>query len=251
MRGNLILEFLDQKGGQATIREIAEELNISEMTARRDVNKLEQAGLISRFFGGASLNQGILMEQALPIRNQNLSDEKKAMGIMACEYVNDGDTICIGTGTTLNHFARQLSKKTVTVVTTSIFTSMSLADTGLSVYLAGGKINYNHMYTYGEGAVNFLKSMNFNTAFISAAGMSINKGISEYTEEGALIKKTMVEQAEKVVLLVDHTKFSRDRPFRAIEFTDIDVVITDKLPNIEYQELFKKNEIELVIVETK
>jgi len=245
----MILELLDERGGQATIKEIAEDLNISEMTARRDVSKLEQSGLVSRFFGGVSLNRGILIEQALPIRNQNLSAEKKIIGQKALEYVNDGDTICVGTGTTLNHFAKQLAGKNVTVVTTSIFTSMSLGDSGLTVYLAGGKINYQHMYTYGEGAINFYRTMNFDTAFISAAGFSLEGGISEYTEESALIKRTMVEQSKKVVILVDHTKFSRERPFRSIEIEDVDVVITDKMPDSQYLEIFEKNKIELVVVE--
>ncbi len=245
----MILELLDERGGQATIKEIAEGLNISEMTARRDVSKLEQSGLVSRFFGGVSLNKGILIEQALPIRNQTLSIEKKAIGLKAIQYVNDGDTICIGTGTTIGHFAKHLSGKNATVVTTSIYTSMNLGDSGLVVYLAGGKINYQHMYTYGEGAINFYKSMNFNTAFISAAGFSLGGGISEYTEESALIKRTMVEQSKKVVILVDHTKFSRDRPFRSIEIEDLDVVITDRLPDREYLEIFEKNKIELVVVE--
>lgn len=243
-----ILDLLKQKN-TLSIKEISDELQVSEMTIRRDVAKIEETGVIRRCFGGVTLNKGVLMDQALPVRASNMPEEKKAIAREANKFVEDGDTICLDNGTTICQLAKLVASKKIIVATTSLSAGMNATKGEAKVYLTGGEINIQFMHTFGSGAEEFYRSMNFDIAFIGAAGITLKGGVLEFTKENAVLKKTMSQQSQKTILLADHTKFGKTAPFHSLELKQLFAVITDQIPSKEYMDYFKKLGIKLIVAD--
>lgn len=247
-----ILKLLQEEvlGGEETIvsiKRLSDLLKVSEMTIRRDVARMEEAGEIIRSFGGISLNTGNCIEYTPPIRANNMPKEKKEIAGRAAEMVRGGQCLCIGTGSTLVHLAKLISGMNIIVTTSSISAAINASKGATEVHLVGGKLNLQHMLTTGYYTDNFYHNMNFDIAFVGTAGISLKGGVSEYTEISASIKRTMCERAAVKVLLVDHTKFSVEKPFKSMEIKEFDYIITDKAPDNVYKEYFKEHGVTLLL----
>lgn len=245
-RREYILELL-QEHDTLAVREIAQRLHVSEMTVRRDLIKMEQEGSVYRSFGGVSFVKGLYIERPIAVRAADMPQEKRKMAMIAANMVEDGDSVFLDGGTTIYELSKYLAKKRIYIATSSIQTSMGASKGIATVYLSGGQVDKKYKILLGPSAQRFYRSINCKYAFVSAGGVSIDKGVTEYTEEGAALKRTMLEQAEIKVLIVDHTKFDVARLFKSADLRTFHFVITDQQPQQAYCTFFKENQIELII----
>lgn len=234
-----IQEILTQKS-TVSISELMEVFGTSDMTIRRDLDELASRGVCQRIHGGAiSLRVMEYPHDAYPHfsqREMSQVQEKTAIAQEAVRRVATGEVIAIDTGTSAAYLAHALrSLNSITVITNSLgvlaqlfdVTSIALISPGgaLSIERAGG--SGGDLAFVGPIAVQTLRGFRPNKAFISASGISVVDGISNAGLFQAEIKRTLIEIAEEVILIADHTKFNRVGGILVAGMENFHTVITD------------------------
>lgn len=245
-----IFALLEEKTA-LTVREVSDMLGVSEMTVRRDLTKMEKEGTVQRSFGGVSLAKGLILEQAMPMRAANMPKAKRLMAKLAADLVEDGDSVALDTGTTINELAKYIARKNIFIVTSSIHVALAAGQGHATVHLSGGEMNKGFFTLFGPSAEAHYNGLNYKYAFVGAAGVTIDAGVTEFTEDAASLKRTMLAQAQVRVLLADHTKFGVAKLFKAVKMEQFDILITDKPPSQDYLDCFGEAGIKVIIADAE
>ncbi|WP_017812894.1 DeoR/GlpR family DNA-binding transcription regulator [Paenibacillus shenyangensis] len=241
-----ILKYLDTHQ-RINIEEICSLFNVSRDTARRDLVRLEEQNSIIRTRGGALLSTAKLTIPSYNDRLNTVSSEKKQIGQLAATLIRDGERIILDSSTTVQACAEFVEATRCTVITNSINQADILSDKeDMIIHLLGGQLQTQHRYVYGSGAIETLSHYFAERAFIGIGSISA-KGLTSLTVEEGRIKHKMMQQAEMVVILADHSKFGRELFYKFADLSEIDLIITDQAPNTEMTELLKQHEVELWI----
>lgn len=241
-----IMELL-KRDKRISVEQICRHFQVSRDTARRDLVKLEERKTIIRTRGGAILPSS--QNQVLDYRNrlQTVSEEKKRIGRRAAKLIQPGETVILDTSTTVQACADALEGMRMRVVTNSIHQAEILArKPEIEIQLIGGQLEKEHGFLYGTSVLKRLEEYHVTRAFIGVVGLS-DHGLTLAHEEDGRVKKKMMEQADQVVILADHTKFGVTEFFKFADLEDVDLVITDRNPSKEFKELLQLHEVELVI----
>ena len=222
-RCSLILDLI-KKRKNIRLNEIIDELKVSEATARRDLNFLEEKGKIRRVHGGAVLIED--REENIDYKKLVFSEEKDRIGKKAASYVKNGDTIFLDAGSTTECVIKYLSGKEDVKVVTNGFTHIEeLTKRGIETYLLGGKVKVKTGAVIGSTALFSLKNYNFDVVFIGANGINFD-GYSTPDPEEVLVKSEAVKRGRKVFFLCDHSKFN-ERSFINFASLKDGILITD------------------------
>jgi DeoR/GlpR family transcriptional regulator of sugar metabolism len=206
-RRNKILEIIHQEK-IIKIKDITSQFNVSIATARRDLDILEEQLYIKRIYGGAALLTPSGTEPLFFTREMENRAEKLAIARAAAEMVIDGDTIYIDIGTTTLEIARNLKKlNNITVITSSLTIMNELANSNVTVYSLGGKIRPHELSMSGSIALNSLEQFCVQKAFIGAAGVTFNEGISDFNYEEAQVRLMAIKRAKESILVAESAKF--------------------------------------------
>lgn len=241
-----IIEYLKEKK-RIAVDEICSLYNVSRDTARRDLVKLEEDRAIIRTRGGA-----ILPSDQHEVKNYSnrlglVSSEKKLIGKKAATLINPGDYIILDTSTTVQACAEHIEDIECTIITNSINQADILSKNSKThIHLLGGEFHKEHRYLYGTSVIDKLSHYHVDKTFIGVIGIS-EKGLTVAHEEDGMVMKKMMQQADKVILLADHTKIGVTGFYRFASLQNIDLMITDKEPNEEFQELLAKHGVDLLI----
>ena len=227
-RKQSILTLLRSEGFCSTLG-LASKFNVSEMTIRRDILDLEQEGLVRRVHGGATaINNGSIIPTDFRERTHLNFDRKSALAHEAIKHVARGDILALDAGSTVFEICRFLdSNLNLTVITHSLPALNELAANGhIKVYAIGGELHNPTQSFSSLDSANILSEFRFTTFFLSAG--SIRDG-SVYcaTPYEAVMKKAMIESAEKVILVSDSTKFTSNAMVKVCDLSRIDTLITD------------------------
>ncbi len=222
--------------------ELVEEFNVSIETIRRDINDLVRQGMVMKMYGGIKVvhnDTRITVQESWNKRMRACHAEKIAIVSRALEVVPDGATIALDTGTTVYEFSRMLgSKRNLTIITNSLNVASELSqNTQHTVYSVGGVLNRGEIVTVGTFACGFLDNFTSIDLFIcSADGITPENGITEFNENMVDIKRRMAALSDRIIALVDHSKFGRKSLFKSIASEDIDMLVTDaKTPRKEIE----------------
>lgn len=241
-----ILRYLKEYK-RITVEDICSELEVSRDTARRDLVRLEEEGRIIRTRGGALLPTEHQMVMDYNHRLKAVSSEKQIIGGKAATFLKTGDAIILDASTTVQACAEHVENMECTFITNSINSAEILSKHPLaSIHLVGGELHKKHRYLFGSQAIEKMAQYSVDKAFIGAVGIS-EMGLTSAHEEDGMLKKKMMQQARQVIVLADHTKFGVKGFFQFGSFTDIDVLITDRLPSEDIMQLLQENGVELVI----
>lgn len=240
-----IIEYLAEHK-RISADDICSLYEVSRDTARRDLVKLEEQRKIVRTHGGAVLST---LQQEIRNYRERLHyglAEKRAIGKLAASLIKPGDKIILDSSTTVEACAACITVEDLIVITNSINQAEQLAaKPGLQIQLLGGLLNKEHLFLYGQQVITALGQYLVNKAFLGAVGIS-EKGLTTgYEEDGHLVRK-MMAQAEQVIVLADHTKFGCNGYFKYANLSEIDIIITDQLPEKEFLELFEKYNVRLM-----
>ncbi|WP_347548871.1 DeoR/GlpR family DNA-binding transcription regulator [Pseudalkalibacillus hwajinpoensis] len=243
-----ILDYLKEYE-RISVDKICELFLVSRDTARRDLVKLEEEGAVTRTRGGAVLPQLRHEIKSYQDRLNVVSDEKKRIGKAAADYVGTGDVVILDASTTVQACAEFLIEKHATVITNSIHQADILSSgAGLDILLLGGKLEKDHRFLYGSAVVEKVSAYYADIAFIGVVGIS-DQGLTIAHEEDGMVKRKMIEQSNYVIALADSSKFQKSEFFRFAKLEDIDLIITDKIPDSLVQEMLRKHEVKLVVAE--
>lgn len=236
--------------------EIAAMFGVSIETVRRDINDMEREGLVKKVYGGISLCSDPARQRSTldswNTRLERCHAEKVKIAARALELIPDEAVIALDIGTSVYELSRLLGvKKNLSIITNSLLIASELAkNTTHSIFCVGGKVTTNEIVTSGVYARNFLEDFAAVDVFlIGADGISLQKGITEYSEGVVDVKRQMSALAQRTVLLADHSKFGVEAPFKSCAFGDVDELVTDSAsPEKDLEELAKLG-VEVVIAE--
>ncbi len=174
-RHNLIILEL-QKNPGITVREMAQKLNYSEPTIRRDYTELERRGILTKYYGGAALNRSVgAADQEIPfvLRENERSKPKEKMGMLASRHIRDGMVIMLDGSTSAYHLVPYLSRfKDIIVITSGAKTAVALAELQIPVFCTGGRMRTNSFSYIGKEAEDAVRRYNADIAFFSCHGLS-------------------------------------------------------------------------------
>ena len=235
---DVILEIVNTRG-TITVKEIMNRLDISDMTARRYLQELADKDLLVRVHGGAEkLRSGSLLA------NERSNVEKQDIAKFAGHLVEERETIFIGPGTTLEFFARELPIDNIRVVTNSLPVFIILNERKLTdLILIGG--NYREITGAFVGTLTLqdIDSLQFSKAFVSCNGIK-DQAIATFSEDEGEVQKLALKNANKKILLADHSKFDKFDFFTFYNIADIDTIISDsKLSQETLKALSKQTNI--------
>ena len=245
-----ILQIIN-KNKSATVEELANELFVSGATIRRDLRQMEEKGLLKRSHGGAIASKSTGEESALALREQENVTAKKAMASLAIKLVKNGNTIFLDSSSTTGYIVPLLNNlKYLTVSTIGIKNALLLSQTNnVKIYIAGGQIQNHSNSITGSDTIDYISRFHADIALMSCSGVDLNAGFTDADVEQSKLKRQMRKNSKKLAMLCDSTKFNRVFMCSDFTFSDIDYLITDKMPSAEYLEAIKKTNCTLICPE--
>jgi DeoR/GlpR family transcriptional regulator of sugar metabolism len=230
-RQNLILQEVSRSGA-ARISELAEILNVSEMTVRRDIDTLAEQGQIEKVHGGAIalLETSNISEPPFKATSMREQASKDAIGARAAELVKPGNSIALMGGSTVFAMAKHIASiPRITVVTNSLPVSDYLHREGNAdqvVILTGGMRTPTDSFV-GEFTISALQHLNVDLAFIGTHGIDLRGGFSSPNLYEAETNRSVRQRTKKFVVLADHTKWGKVGFSTFAELREADILITD------------------------
>ena len=232
-----------------TVAELKEILHSSESTIRRDLNAMAEDGMVTLEHGGAVLNSGSLFECSISFKNEINVSEKQRIAAKCMEYINEGDSVFLDAGTTPNELAALLrGKRNISVLTHSLLVANTTATMrNIKLIMCPGEFRENSMAFLGPLTDDFIQHFQIDTLFLALEGIDLTDGLSVVDVQDGHTKKVLVEKAKRVICMADHSKFNKSFFYKIAPITDVDLVITDDGLDAATQELFRQNNIPLVL----
>ncbi len=239
-----IVAIIRQRG-RATVDELAERLDISRETIRRDLTRLAQSGLVHKFHGGASLPM-TTGEGPFRARMSKHALEKARIAVEAARLVAPGETVFVDTGSTTIYFAEQLAKvEGLTVITnsTEIARIIDHSGKGCRAFMLGGEYHSGNHQTVGSMAIAQARLFRAHHCFLAIGALDVRTGVMDYNIEEAQLARAMIEQAETLTILVDSSKFGAIASFEVCPLHCIDNLVCDAEPDSKLRAALEENNV--------
>jgi DeoR/GlpR family transcriptional regulator of sugar metabolism len=233
-----------------TISEMAQVLNVSMMTIRRDLEELEESGVIKKVHGGAVLFRKEKLQPSFFERVEENNNEKGRIGRKAASMIHSGNIVFFDSSTTnlsvIDFIADDLE---FTAITNGLMTAQKLCSKqNINVIFVGGEIHHSSFTAINNTAIDLIKKFNTDIALISTKAFLYPEGIFEAELPLIDVKRAIVEMTKKVILLADHSKFESKSLSLSVKYEKIDVIITDSNAPKEILNMISKDGKELFIV---
>lgn len=246
-RRNDILERL-QEEKRVVVSELSVAYNVSEETIRRDLEKLENDGLVVKSYGGAVLKEQSFFDLPFNIRKKQRVAEKQKIARLITDMVRDGEAIMLDASSTDVYIARALKeKKKLTVITNSVEVIVELFDVPeWTVISTGGVSREKSFALVGPRTDEVISSYHVDKAIISCKGVDLENGFTDSDEQDANSKRRMLYSAKERILAVDHSKLGNAAFTKVAEWADITKFVTDKEPEEKWLQILKRYRIDCV-----
>ena len=223
-----ILEIL-LKEEAINVTVLAELLNVSTVTIRKDLTELEQANKLYRSHGKAIIINPFSYNRSVNEKEKIAVEQKDAIGREAAKLITRDDSIIIASGTTVHALARNIKPiHRLTVVSASLTVSEILSqDENNDIVQLGGMLRHSSLSVVGQYSKQILENCSFSKLFIGVDGIDFDFGFTTTDMREAELNQQMMKAAQKVIVLADSSKFGK-RGFAKIgNIEDIDIIITD------------------------
>jgi DeoR/GlpR family transcriptional regulator of sugar metabolism len=239
-----ILDYLNEHHTMS-VMDICNLLGVSRDTARRDIVRLVQEGVVIRTHGGVASPK---LQKRIASYEDRLIDEtdsKRKIGTLAAKLIQDRETVILDVSTTVQAVAEQIAAKNITAVTHSIdIVSILSGRADLQVYVLGGYLHAKNRLLYGPSVIEKLREMRADKAFIGATAIQAD-GLYYPFEEDAHVKKEMARRSDQVIVVADFTKFTNKSVYR-LDFDFVDILITDQEVPVEIEEVLDRKNITII-----
>lgn len=247
-RQRRILDEARQEGGFIHVTALAQRLNVSLMTIRRDLIALERAGEVQRTRGGVLVRGSPFALREPPFRQrQNVNPAaKRSIARAAAGLVKPQQSIGVDVGTTtleLCPFLGEISP--LFVITSSLPVASGLAGT-TEVHVPGGRVRPNELSLVGSAAAEGIGRFHLDTVFIGVAALD-DRGAYDYSFDDTEIKKVMIERAERVVVLCDASKFGRRSTVTVCDLATVSVLVTSAPPGTALAGALEAAGVEVIV----
>lgn len=248
-RRQQILSHLNADG-RVIVGALATIFGVSQITIRKDLDSLDERGVLRRSHGGAlPASLGTSVDLSIQEKQTLNAPEKERIAAAAMKLVEEAGCIMLDSGTTTTAIAKNLKKfHALTIITNAINIATELAATNFEIILTGGSLRKNSFSLVGPLAEDVLQEVHADVLFLGVDGFDLQIGLSTPSLLEARVNRAMINSAKKVVVVCDSTKFSRRSLSHISPISAIHHVITDTgLPDSIAQEL-KRLDIEVTLV---
>lgn len=241
-----IVEWLREKG-RVTVEDLASHFGVTPQTIRRDLNDLSDAKLVVRVHGGAMVTSGVV-NLAYEARKLIAGPHKKLIGEAAARLVPDHASVFINIGTTTEEVARALTGHTgLLVITNNLNVAAELyRHSGIEVFITGGTVRQADGGIVGSHAVDLIGQFRVDLAVIGTSAIDADGTLLDFDIREVQAARAIIEQARRVVLVADGSKFARSAPARVAHLSEIDTFVTDRLPSAAIADLCRSNSVDVV-----
>lgn len=216
--------------GEVEFAKLAEFCDVSEMTIRRDIEILEQAGTLRRVVGGAIAVVGTAQEPPFQSRASLAALEKEHIATAVVDLLVPGETVALDSGSTVLSVAREIRRREIplTVITPSVLVGLELSDCEfIKVHLLGGLLRPGELSLIGSETIEQFDRFNCDTAILGVAGIDVAGGISDYHYDEAYVKKAAIRAAKRTIVAADRSKLGRTSLIKITELGEISAIVTD------------------------
>ena len=233
------------------VAELSKAFAVSEVTVRSDLSELARQGLVARVRGGVRPLQRGQSELGFDFRLRLEVERKRAIAKAAATLVEEGQAIALDSSTTAYYLALELrTKKELVVVTNGLLIAAALADApGISVLVTGGMLRLHAMSLVGDLGAEALRGTRISRGFLGARGLAIDDGLMDLNPDEVRIKREMASVCERVIGIVDGTKWHRTALLPFVATDQVDAIVTDTGAPSEEVEAWRGRDVEIVCVE--
>lgn len=247
-RHNWIRRLVDAQGS-VTVAEVSAELGVSEATIRRDLEEMQGRGWLYRTHGGAVRIERALRQQPISHRWQEQAEEKKRIGAAAAQLVQDGETIFLGSSTTVLEIARNLPEALrLKVITNSLPILNELADrANIEIIAIGGTVRQSELSFVGHFAETMVQEFRADKVFMGMRAIDLASGFTNDDVQESILDRKILSIAPQVVVVADHTKFGRVSTVLVGPVTAAHVIITDSQAPSDIVNHLRQMKIQLIL----
>jgi DeoR family transcriptional regulator of aga operon len=252
VRQQLAHEFLEERGF-VRVRELSARFGVSTVTARNDLQALEERHLAQRVHGGAMPVDRARGERSFEEVASQHAAEKRAIGQAAAGLVSPGESILLDVGTTTAAMASALVARTslsdVNVITNGLSIALTLeaAHPRLSIVVTGGTLRPKQHSLVDPLAGSMLKGLSVDTVFLGCNGIDPEGGVTNINLPEADIKRAMIAASQRCVVLADSTKLGTRALAMVCEIDDVDVLITDSSASPDDVEALRARGVDVIV----
>ncbi|UPQ90031.1 DeoR/GlpR family DNA-binding transcription regulator [Vibrio sinaloensis] len=246
-RQDKLIQLVNDKG-YYSVEELAEMLDVSTQTIRRDIKKLSNERLVIRHHGGAS-SPATKNNLDYEVRKVSDTEQKHAIGKAIADLIPDNSTVFITIGTTAEVIASHLaSKNNLQVITNSLRVANVLhTNKSIDVLIPSGKVKAFNGGIVGTEAMDFISNFRFDYLVTSAASIDVDGTLLEYDLNETMITQTVMKSARHVMVAMDSSKFIPKGSITLANIKDVSCFFTDKQPSPSIEAAAKQGDTELVI----
>jgi len=247
-RQKQILSLLS-KQGRLSVAEIVEQFEVSEATARRDLESLASEGKVQRVHGGAIAAEKAPPESPILERENEQADEKARIGRATAELVADNESVFLGSGTTVLEVAKNLrTRKNLTVITNSLPVLNALAGIKeITVISLGGMLRNSELSFIGHITEQALAEVRVDKVIVGTRGISLEHGLTnEYLQE-TMTDRAILKIGRDVIVVADHTKINRVSTVLLAPLNAMQTFVTDSSADKKFVTALKKQNVEVIV----
>jgi DeoR/GlpR family transcriptional regulator of sugar metabolism len=245
-----VLRMLESRDS-VHVAELSKVFAVSEVTIRSDLGQLARQGLVARVRGGVRALERSQSELGFDLRLRLEVERKQAIARAAAAMVDEGEAIALDSSTTAYYLALELrTKKELVVVTNGLLIAAALADApGISVLVTGGMLRLHAMSLVGDLGADALRTTAISKGFLGARGLSIDRGLMDLNPDEVRIKREMANVCERVIGIVDGTKWHRSALLPFVSTEQLHALVTDTSAPVADVESWRERGVEIVCVE--
>ena len=247
-RQKQILSLLGHQG-RLSVAEIVEQFSISEATARRDLETLASQGKVQRVHGGLMALEKAPPELPILDRKTEQAPGKERIGRVAAGLVRDGESVFLGSGTTVLEVARNLrDRRQLTVITNSLpVLNMLAGQKDITVISLGGMLRESELSFVGHITEQALAELRVDKAFMGTRGLSLEHGLTNDYLQETLTDRAILKIGREVIIVADHSKINRVSTALLAPLKAMNTFVTDPSADKKFLQALKKKRIQVVI----
>jgi DeoR/GlpR family transcriptional regulator of sugar metabolism len=234
--------------GKVIVSELARDFSVTEETIRRDLERLDREGLVSKTYGGAVSKQNMALDLPYNIREGVNVEQKQIISDKIAEMVRDGERIMLDSSSTALYALKKIKdKRNLTIITNSVKILIELADKAdWTVLSTGGVLKRGALSLTGSSAEKMINSYHVDTAICSCKGLDMELGVTDSNESDSLIKQAMFAAAERRILALDSEKFDKKSFVKVCDCQEIDCIVTDREPSEKWLNYCAEKGMEII-----
>lgn len=246
-RRNAILSKLVLEG-KVLVSDLSKEFGVTEETIRRDLEKLDNDGLVHKTYGGAVKADNINLDLPFQVRKQKNVEGKQHIAALIADMIDDGAYLMLDSSTTaLCVIKHIMNRKDITIITNSIEILIELCNKSeWNIISTGGTLKEGALSLVGYQAEKMVSGFHVDMAICSCKGIDASIGVTDSNERDSAIKNAMFGSAKKRILAVDSSKFDKASFVKVCDLSSIDTVVTDCEPDGAWLSRFSESGVDII-----